>query len=481
VNPVSLLAILEQQVSDVAIPSPPGTALTIYNSLEQGGLATKDASGTVSPIGAGGGSGNVTGPSSSVDKTLPRFNGTNGRTIQGSGITVDDSDNVAVPNGSTIDGRDVSEDGAKLDGIDAGAQRTSFVNVKAALAAATSAIDSNGQQFTCTAAPSGSTSLCNKAYVDALASGHVITNGALVRASGAISHTGLAQTIDGVAIDTDGYRVFDDGNANHVLRGLWVAHSGAWTRPTDFATGSHANGASIFVSSGTLYGSTSWGCNTSNPNDVVDTDPLAFTQTSAPGSFLAGTGLTLTGNTFSVTTPVTEGNIRTALAAATANITVNDKKISTAAVPTAGPDLVNKTYADALVVGLASTAYVDASVAPTYTGSFTSTSTTASVIQNIPLDDDTLTRIVFVVIARDTSTHWFKKKSSTEWTRSSGGSAAQDGIEDGPAAVDNITITGATIVANGNGVDLKFGGSNSVHTAGSYKVWIEKYPIAAAT
>jgi hypothetical protein len=50
-QPVNIPALLAQEVSDVAIPSPPGAALTLYNSQEQGGLATKNSSGAVATLG----------------------------------------------------------------------------------------------------------------------------------------------------------------------------------------------------------------------------------------------------------------------------------------------------------------------------------------------------------------------------------------------------------------------------------------------
>jgi len=44
---------------------------------------------------AGAGSGDVVGPGSSVDNTLPRFNTTTGKLIQGSGVTVSDDDEIS--------------------------------------------------------------------------------------------------------------------------------------------------------------------------------------------------------------------------------------------------------------------------------------------------------------------------------------------------------------------------------------------------
>jgi hypothetical protein len=81
--------------------------------------------------GGGGGTGDVVGPASSTDNTLPRFDGIGGKTLQGSGVVVDDSNNVSgmgtLASGThtitgnlvvsgTVDGRDVSADGTTLDG-----------------------------------------------------------------------------------------------------------------------------------------------------------------------------------------------------------------------------------------------------------------------------------------------------------------------------------------------------------------------------
>lgn len=52
----------------------------------------------------GVGTGDVTGPASSTDNTLPRYDGTTGKLLQGSGVTVDDSGNMVVPGTLTATG-----------------------------------------------------------------------------------------------------------------------------------------------------------------------------------------------------------------------------------------------------------------------------------------------------------------------------------------------------------------------------------------
>ena len=47
--------------------------------------------------GAGIGSGDVVGPASATDNAIARFNGTGGKTIQNTGVSIDDSDNLSIP------------------------------------------------------------------------------------------------------------------------------------------------------------------------------------------------------------------------------------------------------------------------------------------------------------------------------------------------------------------------------------------------
>lgn len=98
----------------------------------KGDLLTRDASTHVRlPVGADGfilqadsaqpsgikwaatGGGDVFGPGSATDNAITRFDGATGKFIQNSAATIDDSGNIATP--GTVDGRDVSADGATLD------------------------------------------------------------------------------------------------------------------------------------------------------------------------------------------------------------------------------------------------------------------------------------------------------------------------------------------------------------------------------
>jgi len=78
-----------------------------------------DGEFTQPPVGSGGGggTGDVSGPASSTDNAVVRFDGVGGKTLQNSLVTISDSGSIALPALQTVDGRDVSVDGATLDGL----------------------------------------------------------------------------------------------------------------------------------------------------------------------------------------------------------------------------------------------------------------------------------------------------------------------------------------------------------------------------
>lgn len=66
-----------------------------YDNTESG-LAAIDVQSAIDELAAAPpGSGDVTGPVSSVDNTLPRFDGTTGKTLQGSGVSVTDNNEIS--------------------------------------------------------------------------------------------------------------------------------------------------------------------------------------------------------------------------------------------------------------------------------------------------------------------------------------------------------------------------------------------------
>jgi phage-related tail fiber protein len=150
----------------------------------------------------------------------------------------------------------------------------------------------------------------NKTYVDnAIAS---VANGTSWRANAqAATTTNITlsgtQTIDGYAVQV-GDRVLVKDQTDQTQNGIYVADTGAWTRATDADTGAELLGAAILVLNGTVNPLSQW-VNTNTGSITVGTTNITFTKLQGNGVvYSAGTGLTLTGNTFSITnTGVTAG------------------------------------------------------------------------------------------------------------------------------------------------------------------------------
>ncbi len=97
--------------------------------LGANGLVLK-SNGTTAVWDAIAGTGDVVGDASSTDNAITRFDGTTGKAIQNSVVTIDDTGNIATA--GTVDGRDVSVDGTKLDTVETNADVTDATNVTAA-------------------------------------------------------------------------------------------------------------------------------------------------------------------------------------------------------------------------------------------------------------------------------------------------------------------------------------------------------------
>lgn len=104
-------------------PSPTVTALTVggtslsLGTINNGQLLQRSGDAIVGA--SAGGTGDVTGPTSATDTGVARYSGKSGKQIQSSGVTIDGSNNIAgvgsIALSGTVDGRDVSADGATLD------------------------------------------------------------------------------------------------------------------------------------------------------------------------------------------------------------------------------------------------------------------------------------------------------------------------------------------------------------------------------
>ena len=131
-----------------------------------------------------------------------------------------------------------------------------------------------------------------KLYVDTVAHGIQIKEACrALENTTDIALTGLP-TIDGINLIADN-RALLNHQTDAKQNGIWVVAAGAWSRPTDFATGSNAASAFTFIQEGITYADTGWICTNNTGHAVVDTDDLTFAQFSGPGAYTmanVGTG-----------------------------------------------------------------------------------------------------------------------------------------------------------------------------------------------
>lgn len=113
-------------------------------------------------------------------------------------------------------------------------------------------------------------------------------------------------TVDGVVLATND-RILLKNQATQTENGIYIVNAtGAPTRTTDADTGNELVSATVLAREGTTNQDTVWTC--SNNSITIGATNIVFAQISGAGTYTAGTGLTLSGNQFSLTTPVSVAN-----------------------------------------------------------------------------------------------------------------------------------------------------------------------------
>jgi hypothetical protein len=214
-------------------------------------------------------------------------------------------------------------------------------------------VNLNSFNITNLATPNASTDAATKQYVDDVAQGlnvhdaaaaatpdtlANVTSGTITYNNGSsgvganLTTTGSFNLIDGVNVQTSGTRILVKNEANAVHNGIYTwSNATVITRATDYNSVPEVEaGDFVFVTGGTVYDNTGW-VQTSTVTAIgTPGNNIEFTQFSGAGTYQAGTGLTLTGSTFSVNasqTQVTSVGTLTGLAVngdiTAANITAN--------------------------------------------------------------------------------------------------------------------------------------------------------------
>jgi len=148
-----------------------------------------------------------------------------------------------------------------------------------------------------TTQPTGATDIVNLLALQSYAAGISWKQPVACATLANITLSGL-QTIDGYTT-LSGDRVIVKNQSNNTQNGIYIASSGAWSRSSDADAWSELVSAIAFVEYGSQAGS-AWFC-TVTPGGTIGTTPITWAQFTTSATYSAGTGLTLTGFTFSIT------------------------------------------------------------------------------------------------------------------------------------------------------------------------------------
>jgi hypothetical protein len=217
---------------------------------------------------------------------------------------------------------------------------TTDLAAKLALAGGTmtGAIAMGTNKITGLGTPTDATDAATKSYVDAVTEGLHIHEAVIAATTTNVTLSSALEngdTLDGITLAT-GNRILVKNQSTASENGIYVVQaSGQPTRATDFDTASEVDsGDFVFVYSGTVNSGTGW-VQTNKPA-TIGTDAIAFTQFSGAGTYLAGTGLTLTGNTFSANIGTDIQAYNSTLAAVAGGTYTGDDSITTLGTISAG-------------------------------------------------------------------------------------------------------------------------------------------------
>lgn len=143
---------------------------------------------------------------------------------------------------------------------------------------------------------SGANAPTTKNYVDGLIEGLAWKSPVVVATVEDITLSG-EQTIDDVAVSA-GDRVLVKDQSTTAENGIYEASTTAWVRAADADTGPELVGAAIMVVGGTTHANQQFV--QTEPTITIGSTPVTFIQFGGGQAYVAGTGLLLTANTFSV-------------------------------------------------------------------------------------------------------------------------------------------------------------------------------------
>lgn len=216
---------------------------------------------------------------------------------------------------------------------------------------------------TVAATPSADTDIANKAYVDSVAQGLDIKASCLYGTVANITLSGLGTQAGGdwTAPLTAGTRILVKSQTNQAENGIYAASASGWTRTADMNTWSEVPGAFTFIEDGATLLSTGW-VTTAGSTGTIGVTAMPWTQFSGAGTYNAGNGLQLVGNTFSV-----KAN-GTTLDVSSSGVKISDTYAGQTSITTLGTIATGVWNGTAVAVAHGGTGATDAATARTNLG-----------------------------------------------------------------------------------------------------------------
>lgn len=308
------LSTLESWNGSTWVSTQLNSELTGLSALSSNGIITRTASGTYTSRTISGTASNITvtnGDGVSGNPTINLATVTQGATGT-SFVKVQLDSYGRVINNTAVVASDIT-----------GLVDSTYVNVSGDTmnSGANLTFAGGGEVLGLPTTPSAANAAASKAYVDSVAQGLDPKQSVRVATTAAGTLASSFQngsTVDGVTLAT-GDRILIKNQASQSENGIYTVNaSGAPTRATDMDAWSEVPNAFVFVEVGSTLADTGWVC-TSNQGGTLNTTPITFVQFSGAGTYTQGTGITISGNTISLSTPVAVANGGTGLSSTPSN------------------------------------------------------------------------------------------------------------------------------------------------------------------
>jgi hypothetical protein len=277
------------------------TTLTIIDPTADRTITFPDATGTIALTDSPTFTGTVTLPANTISQSMMSDDSVGTNEIGGLAVTEGKLADGAVTNAKVSASAAIAQ--SKIDGL------TTSLGEKLALAGGTmtGAIAMGTSKITGLGTPTDAADAATKAYVDALGEGlHIHASVVAATTANITLATDVenGDTLDGITLAT-GNRILIKNQSTASENGIYVvAASGAPSRAADFDSPAEIDGGDfVFVTGGTANDNK--GFVQINTVGTVGTDAIEFSQFSGAGTFVAGNGLTLTDNSFSINTSIT--------------------------------------------------------------------------------------------------------------------------------------------------------------------------------